>query len=256
MQIYLIRHSESEICVDPQKLKNEGFSTDLAQLTTVGKQQITQTAIILEEHLQDHSQVMILCAPNQRTQEGANILTDEIGWKENIRTEDFLSELGQGPIGELNDAQLKELRKTLPELAAQYDASRKQLKIPDANHYTSSFPFDGDQSPEKVEERIKEPLLAYLESERQAGADAVVIVGNAGNLLLVQKILAGYGVEWFNHHFAQENRPPRASIRLLELKKGQIVEEGSFEDKNFIYLGDKSPLAGLRRQEPQKQSVR
>ena len=42
MQIYLIRHPQSEICnrESAEKLKKEGYPTDLAEITDIGKEDI------------------------------------------------------------------------------------------------------------------------------------------------------------------------------------------------------------------------
>ena len=237
MQIYLIRHPQSEICTDPEKLKNAVFSSDLAAITEIGERQIAITSEELSAKIKPDNKVIILCAPNHRTVQAANILAEGLNYRSAIRAEEFLSEIGQGPIGELNDEQIKLLRAVKPELAEQQEIARKQLKQAGFDHYNSAFPYD--RKPVEIEKSIREPLLDYLENERATGTDVVVIVGNAGNMLLIEKILAGHDVKWFNDKFAQQNRPPRASITLLRSKNGWVTEAG-FYDLGLIFAGEQS----------------
>lgn len=238
MNIYLVRHPQSEICIDPEQLKKAGYPTDLAVLTEVGEKQIAITAQELNQTLQDAQKVVILCSPNHRTIQAAKIIAEGLDYHQSIRIQDFLSEIGQGPIGELNGEQIDALRKTNPELVEQQEAARKRLKQSGANHYRSKFPLDKN-TPSEIEGKIKNPLLEYLENERQSGTEAVIIVGNAGNMLLVEKILAGHSEGWFNEKFAQQNRPPRGSITELVLKENEVTEAG-FNDLGVVFMGEQS----------------
>lgn len=236
MLIVFVRHGESEICIDPEELKRQGHTSDRAQLTQPGREQMRIAADELAIQLQGKKQIVILSGPNDRTIESAAILAEALGChKEGVRVEEFLAEVGQGPIGELT----KEAVASLPPGLQQKQASaRDALKNPTLDLYNFGFPLDEEQTPKAIEERIRGPLLAYLEGERVSGTEVVVIAGNAGSMRIVQKILAGHGIERFNTHFAQPNRPARAAIEVLELPEGTTALAGAFRDLGTVFHGD------------------
>ena len=291
------------------------------------------TAQKMAVELNGSKSVVIFSADNHRTVQAANIIAEVLKYSDPVRKEGFLSEIGQGPFGELsmekiaapiadlsakqiealrvafkkrfNEKQIEEkldekriadLKKmgidleslqtqaqereekiekisgyriikeidenvlldkmiSFLDLVLEQKTAQEQLKKIGAAHYTSQFPLEKENTPEDIERDIKSKLLDCLEHERRNHTGAVIIVGNAGNMLLLEKILVGRDEAWFNEHFATENRPARASIHVFKLKKDRAVEEGGFEDRGFIHRGEESRLAEIRQQDPKQQSV-
>lgn len=222
MNIYLLRHGESEQNVDKKKF----FENDKEiKLTQKGIEQAKKAGEFLKTLIfhydKNLTKTYILSSDFVRAMETAQYALGDLPLKINISSD--LSEYKRGIFGKYP---LEEAEKLFPK---EFKEFAEGLKGP--NKFYAKQP-EGESASDVVL-RVKKLFPLFEQLEKQ-GVENLILVSHSGTIRCLTIAFMGYGPEWY----ANEKNMINCSIRLI------VKENENFTDKNYIYGGYKHSSSG------------